>query len=136
MKISDGMIQKLDKIEARCNEVGQLLSMPENISDQEKFKALSKEHSDLMPICEIYSVYKKHKSDFEDCESMAAAETDPDMKALLKGELDDLRDALDKDGNDLKISLCQKIPTRTITSLWKYARARAATRLLFSVRNL
>ena len=40
MKISDGMIQKLDKIEARCNEVGQLLSMPENISDQEKFKAL------------------------------------------------------------------------------------------------
>ena len=73
MKISDGMIQKLDKIEARCNEVGQLLSMPENISDQEKFKALSKEHSDLMPICEIYSVYKKHKSDFEDCESMAAA---------------------------------------------------------------
>lgn len=89
-----------------------------------------------MPICEIYSVYKKHRSDFEDCESMAAAETDPDMKALLKGELDELRDALDKDGNDLKISLCQKIPTRTITSLWKYARARAATRLLFSVRNL
>lgn len=62
MKISDGMIQKLDKIEARCNEVGQLLSMPENISDQEKFKALSKEHSDLMPICEIYSVYKSTRA--------------------------------------------------------------------------
>ena len=51
MKISDGMLQKLDKIEARCEEVGALLSLSENISDQEKFKALSKEHSDLTPIC-------------------------------------------------------------------------------------
>ena len=67
MKISDGMLQKLDKIEARYEEVGNLLSLPQNISDQEKFKALSKEHSDLTPICEIYSVYKKHKKDFDDC---------------------------------------------------------------------
>lgn len=110
MKISDGMLQKLDKIEARCEEVGALLSLSENISDQEKFKALSKEHSDLTPICEIYSVYKKHKQDFDDCEAMAAAETDPDMKALLKQELDDLREALDKDATDLKISLLPKDP--------------------------
>ena len=58
MKISDGMLQKLDKIEARYEEVGNLLSLPQNISDQEKFKSLSKEHSDLAPICEIYGVYK------------------------------------------------------------------------------
>ena len=110
MKISDGMLQKLDKIEARYEEVGNLLSLPQNISDQEKFKSLSKEHSDLAPICEIYGVYKKHKQNFEDCESMAAAETDPDMKSLLKQELDDLREALDKDANDLKISLLPKDP--------------------------
>ena len=41
---------------------------------------------------------------------MAAAETDPDMKALLKQELDDLREALDKDATDLKISLLPKDP--------------------------
>ena len=136
MKISDGMIQKLDKIEARCNEVGQLLSMPENISDQEKFKALSKEHSDLMPICEIYSVYKKHKKDFDDCEAMAAAETDPDMRRSLNKNSTICERLSIRTQPTSKSPFCPKTPTRTTTSLWKYARAQAATRRLCSEQNL
>lgn len=110
MKISEGLIQRLDKIEARYTEIGTLLSKPEVIADQTQFKALSKEHSDLMPIVETYSTYLKHKSEFDDCEQMISAENDPDMKALAKQELDDLRDKLDKDAEDIKISLLPKDP--------------------------
>ncbi len=110
MKVSQGLIIRLEKIEARYDEVGELLSQPQIIADQDKFRALSKEHSDLMPIVEIFNIYKKHKADFDDCEEMVAMESDPDMKAMLKSELDDLRDALEKDGQDIKISLLPKDP--------------------------
>ena len=110
MKITDGMLQKLDKIEARYNEVGEMLGDPLVISNQKEFKALSKEHSDLSPIVEIYERYKKHKSEFNDCEEMISLETNLDMKAMFKQELDDLREALDKDGQDLKIAMLPKDP--------------------------
>lgn len=110
MKVSDGMLLKLDKIEARYNEIGGLLSQPDIIADQNQFKALSKEHSDLMPIVDIYAVYKKHKAEFNDCEETLSIETDQDIRAMIKGEMDDLRDALDKDANDLKISMLPKDP--------------------------
>jgi len=108
MKISEGLLARLDKIEARFGEVGKLLSDPDVIASQEKFRALSKEHSDLMPIVENYAQYKKHKQDFEDCEEMIAMESDPDLKAMCKQEQDDLRDAIDQDINDIKISLLPK----------------------------
>lgn len=110
MKISDGMLAKLDKIKARYVEVGELLSKSEIISDQEKFRALSKEHSDLEPIVEIFDRYLKHKNDFDDLEEMIAIESDQDMKALEKQELDDLREDMEKDGSDLKIALLPKDP--------------------------
>lgn len=110
MKISDGMLAKLDKIKARYVEVGELLSKSEIISDQEKFRALSKEHSDLEPIVEIFDRYLKHKNDFDDLEEMIAIESDQDMKALEKQELDDLREDMEKDGADLKIALLPKDP--------------------------
>ena len=110
MKISDGMHTKLEKIKARYAEVGELLSKNEVICDQEKFRSLSKEHSDLEPIVEIFDRYLKHKSDFDDLEEMIAIESDQDMKALEKQELDDLRDEIDKDGADLKIALLPKDP--------------------------
>ena len=110
MKISDAMHTKLEKIKARYAEVGELLSKNEVICDQEKFRSLSKEHSDLEPIVEIFDRYLKHKSDFDDIEEMTAIERDLDMKALEKQELDDLRDEIDKDGADLKIALLPKDP--------------------------
>ncbi len=110
MKISEGLLQRLDKIKARFEDLGALLSDPQTLADQDNFRALSKEHSDLMPIVEKYDLYKKHKQDFEDCESLVSMESDADLKALAKQELDDLRDELDKDISEIKISLLPKDP--------------------------
>ena len=110
MKISDALLLKLDKIDARYAEIGECLSKPEVLSNQEQFRALSKEHSDLMPIVEKYAEYKRHKSDFEDCTEIIATETDIEMKNLAKAEADELREALDKDVEEIKIALLPKDP--------------------------
>lgn len=110
MKISDGMLIKLEKIKARYNEVSDLLSRAEVISNQEMFRSLGKEHSDLQPIVDCYEIYLNHKRDFDACEQMLAIENDGDIKTMIKEELDGLRDAIDQDGNDLKISLLPKDP--------------------------
>lgn len=110
MRISDGMTARLEKIKTRYEEVSALLSKSEIISDQERFRALSKEHSDLEPIVEIFDLYCRHKRDFDECEHILALETDPDMKAFAKQELEDLRKSIDKDASDLKIALLPKDP--------------------------
>ncbi len=110
MKISEGMIVKLDKIESRYHEIGELLSKPETISNQQLFKSLGKELADLTPIVENYNTYKSHKSQFEDCEQMLSIENDLELKSMIKDELDELRDALEKDEENLKISMLPKDP--------------------------
>ena len=110
MKISDSLIAKLNKIAARHEEINTLLASPEVISDQERFRALSKEHSDLYPIVEKYEQYLKHKRDFEDCDEMLAIETDSEVKALAKQEMDILRDAMDNDIEEIKLAMLPKDP--------------------------
>ena len=72
MKISAGMLQKLDKIKERYNEIGELLSQSEVIADQKKFRELGKELSGLTPIVECYDLYSSHKKQFEDFEELIA----------------------------------------------------------------
>ncbi len=111
MKISDGLISKLDKITARYNEIiNVLLTKPEVIADQERFRSLSKEHSDLAPIVEKYETFLKHKRDFEDCNVMMVTEMDSEMKSLAKSDADSLRAMLEKDIEEIKISLLPKDP--------------------------
>ncbi len=110
MKISDALLLKLNKIEARYGEIGDSLSKPEILSNQEQFRALSKEHSDLMPIVEKYAEYKRHKSDLEDCNSIIATETDAEMKNLARQEADELREALERDVEEIKLAMLPKDP--------------------------
>lgn len=111
MKISDGLIDKLDKITERYNEIiNELFTKPEVIADQETFRALSREHSDLAPIVEKYEVFLRHKRDMEDCNVMMAIEADNEVKCLAKQEADHLRNEIDKDIDDLKVLLIPKDP--------------------------
>ena len=62
MKISAGMLSKLDKIKQRYNEIGELLSKSEVISDQKQFRELGKELAGLTPIVECYDLYSSQSS--------------------------------------------------------------------------
>ena len=110
MKMSDGLLARLDKLKERYAELGVLLARPEIVSDQNLFRGYSKEHSDLQPAADKYEEYLAHKRDLNECENMLAAETYPDMRGMLKEELETLRVKMDSDADELRIALLPKDP--------------------------
>lgn len=110
MKISEGMLKKLDGIAARYRELGELLGRPEIISDQNRFREYSKEHAELEPVTEAYAAYCERRRQLDECSAMLASESDPDMREMLRDETESLRGGLEKDAEALKIALLPKDP--------------------------
>ncbi len=110
MKISEGMLTKLDKIEERYDFLSNELAKGEVVSNQNEFKKLSKERFDLEPIVEGYLSLKRHKQELSDLEKAIASETDQDMKSMFKDEYDDMLKTLDEDAQNVKVLLLPKDP--------------------------
>lgn len=110
MKISEGMYSKLEKIKSRYDFLGAELSKSEVVSNQNDFKTLSKELSDLEPIVTKYDEHMKNKKQFSECEKIYATEQDSEIRAMIKDELDELRDKMENDGSEFKILLLPKDP--------------------------
>ena len=110
MKLSEGLSARLDKIKCRYAELGELLSRPEVISDQNLFKTCSKEHSEIEPVTECYDTYLGHKREYEDCAALLEGEKDPEMRDMLKDELETLKDTLERDVEEIRIALLPRDP--------------------------
>ncbi len=80
------MLNKLDAIKARFEQVGIALTNPEIINNQKEFGAYSKEYRSLEKIVQPYETYKKVLADFEFARD-AQYSSDEDMKELAKMEL-------------------------------------------------
>ena len=72
------MFDRLEDLLIRFEEIMGELGEPTVTNNQERFRALMKEQSDLTPIVEAYKEYKKCKQDVEDSISMLEGENDED----------------------------------------------------------
>ena len=104
------MFDKLEDLLIRYEEIMSELGEPGTADDQVRFKRLMKEQSDLAPIVEAYSEYKKRKQDVEDSLEMLEAESDEDMRDMLKEELSSAREKVEQLEEKLKILLLPKDP--------------------------
>ncbi len=104
------MFDKLAFIEEKYNELSSRISDPDVISDQDNWRKLMKEHSDLTPIVEKYREYKKYKSDLEDAKALLEEETDPELREMAQLEIEECKDAIEKANGELKILLIPKDP--------------------------
>jgi len=77
---------KLQHLSERLEEINYLLSDPDVISDQNKFRGLSQEHAQLGPIVSCYSDYENTLTAIEDAKAMLE-EDDPDMREMAQDEL-------------------------------------------------
>ena len=80
------MVDKLDAILYREQEILALMSSKEASGDAAMMSALMKEQAELSPITETYREYKKAVSDAEEAEEMLREESDPEMRELLSSE--------------------------------------------------
>jgi peptide chain release factor 1 len=101
------MFDRLEQIEARYEELGQQLSDPKIVNDQENYRKVSKAHRDLEPTVEKFREYRKLKLAVADAKSML---TDADMREMAEMELAELEPSLEAAEADLKIMLLPKDP--------------------------
>ena len=85
------MFAKLDDLIARYEEIMNELHEPTVADNQARFRSLMKEQSNLQPIVEAYTEYKKCKETVEDSLSMLESENDEEMREMLKEELNDAK---------------------------------------------
>ena len=104
------MFDKLAFIEERYTALSEQISDPDVIADQEKWRKLMKEHSDITPIVEKYREYKKCKDDIEGAEAILAEETDSELREMAQMEISDSKDAISNIEEELKILLLPKDP--------------------------
>jgi len=104
------MFDKLEDLVTRYEEVMSLLSEPDVANDNNRFKALMKEQSELAPIVKAYQEYKKHKENIEDSLALLEEESDEEMRELAKEELNDSKKRVEELEEELKILLLPKDP--------------------------
>ena len=104
------MFDKLEDLLHHFEEIMSELAEPNVANNQERFRMLMKEQSDLTPIVEAYREYKKSKQDIEDSLALLDEETDEDMKEMLKEELASAKKRVEELEQKLKILLLPKDP--------------------------
>jgi len=104
------MLNRLEKVRERYEEIGRLLSDPSVVSNSEKLRNLSKEHSDLTPVVKAYERYAKLKNDIAGLKDVIDTSSDAEMKQLAYDELNDAKERIAELEEDLKILLIPKDP--------------------------
>jgi peptide chain release factor 1 len=104
------MLEKLEKIAERYEEVNRLLSDPAVIVDQHRFRELGKELRSLEPIIKVLKVYRKAIHDFQGSKELLESVSDPEMRALAQEEYDKLKVQVQQLEEELKLLLVPQDP--------------------------
>lgn len=104
------MFDRLEAMVRRYEDITMELGEPGVAADQNRFKKLMKEQSDILPILEEYRRYKNCKQTIADSEELLSSESDEDMKEMLREELSAAKDELPEIEEKLKILMLPKDP--------------------------
>ena len=101
------MLDKLDWVHPRFEELGALLSEPDVVSDQERWRALMREHSQLEPLDAAVRRYAQMLEDRTMAREMLG---DPDMADMAKEELTRLEEEIPACEREIQLLLLPKDP--------------------------
>lgn len=104
------MLEQLEAIKERFDEIAQRIVQPEAMADQKRFSKMSKEYKDLDRIVQKYQAYKKVLSDIDGAKELIATESDEEMRDMAKAELIELQPQADELEATLKEMLIPKDP--------------------------
>jgi len=104
------MFDRLEDLVLRFQEIQDELSDPMVVSDQNRFRKLMKEQTDLSEIVEAYKAYKAAKEGIEESLALLDEESDEEMRELAKEELNACRATVEEKEKELKILLLPKDP--------------------------
>ncbi len=104
------MLERMEQVKARYDEITGLLGDPAVISDQERLKQLGKEHSELTPLVKSYETYRAAKNELDGLREITATSGDPDLKSMAQAEMEEVSGRVQRLEEELKILLLPKDP--------------------------
>ena len=104
------LLQRLEGLDARFEEIGTLITDPSVISDMKRYVKLSKEYKDLEQLLKATREYRKLLSDIDDAKMLLDTESDAELREMAKEELDANTERLPKLEEDIKLLLIPEDP--------------------------
>lgn len=104
------MFDKLEALEERFQLVSEKISDPDIIADQESWRKYCKEHSDLTPIIDKYRELKSAKQTVVDDKEMLDAGQDKEFEEMIRLEMAEAEEIIERASEELKILLLPKDP--------------------------
>jgi len=104
------MLEKIQIIKQRFDEVNDLIIQPDIISDQQRYIKLSKEYKDLKQIVDKGDVYKEVLDNIAEAEQLIANSQDEEMVEMANMQLDEAKEALPKLEEEIRYMLIPKDP--------------------------
>ncbi len=104
------MLDQLEKIEKRYQELNQQIAMPEITSDPKQLQTLARERARIETLVTKYREHKAASKTLEETRAMLDGKLDEEMAALVKQEIASLESQLDRLLQELKLDLLPKEP--------------------------
>ena len=104
------MFDRLIELEEKYNSLSEKISDPAIISDNNIWRVLMKEHSDLSPIIDTFKEYKRLNESIEESKELLNETSDEDLRQLAKDEIKESQDTLESVIENLKLLLLPKDP--------------------------
>ncbi|AYC31723.1 peptide chain release factor 1 [Pseudomonas cavernae] len=103
------LLNKLDTLQDRFEELTALLGDAEVISEQSKFRAYSKEYAEVEPVVMAFRDYRKVQDDLQGAQALLK-DSDPEMRAMAEEEVDQAKEQLVELESRLQRMLLPKDP--------------------------
>lgn len=104
------MIDKLEEIKRKFEQVQDQLVLPDTVTDVKKFTKLNKEYKDLKIIVDKYDELRNVMDNLTNSKEMLAAEKDPDFREMAKAEIEELEPKKVALEDEIKVLLIPKDP--------------------------
>jgi peptide chain release factor 1 len=104
------LLEKLETLEIRFQEIATLITDPEVIADMKRYVKLNKEYSDLEKISNARKEYKQLLDGIDEAKSILDSENDPELREMAKEELDNNTSRIPELEEEIKLLLIPKDP--------------------------
>lgn len=106
----DKVMEQLEGLVARYEEIQELMADPEVISDTKRYMKISKEEAELRPVIQKYRKFQANQKEIQDNEELIANEKTGDLVELAKAENEELTAQQPKLENEIKLLMLPKDP--------------------------
>jgi peptide chain release factor 1 len=104
------MLDKLNVLKQRYDEVSDLIIQPDIISDQKRYVEINKEYKDLSELMKLANQYQNLLDNIQEAKEMIAKENDAELLEMAKAELSEANEGIEKLESEIKFKLIPKEP--------------------------